>query len=135
MKLESSDMKSSNSSRGFGAPPEPPLSPSSTIRPLLLPDRESVISRTAQMGEQTMISAAAPAEFRQPAEWAPHDACWLAWPSAADLWLGNLNRAQAAFVELCAAISDVDPKSGEPRGERLEVLVPTPQCAKQAEGA
>lgn len=55
----------------------------------------------------------------QPAEWAPHAACWTAWPSHADLWLEQLAPAQQAFVALCRAIDD------EGRGERLEVLVPT----------
>ena len=53
--------------------------------------------------------------FVQPAEWAPHEACWLAWPSAEDLWLENLAPARAAFVSLCEAIGE---------GERLEILVP-----------
>jgi agmatine deiminase len=54
--------------------------------------------------------------FFQPAEWAPHDAVWLAWPSAADLWGEQLAPAQAAFTALALAIAAPD--------ERLEVLVP-----------
>jgi agmatine deiminase len=53
----------------------------------------------------------------QPAEWAPHDACWLAWPWDASLWEDNLLPAQEEFTALCRAI-----QSGG--GERLEVLVP-----------
>ncbi len=49
------------------------------------------------------------------AEWAPHGATWLAWPSHADLWKENLAPAQAAFVRLVEAIAD---------GERAEILVP-----------
>ena len=52
--------------------------------------------------------------FRQPAEWLPHRATWLAWPSHADLWKDALEPARASFVELCRALSD----------EALEVLVP-----------
>src|SRR5207237_921184 len=51
----------------------------------------------------------------QPAEWARHAACWLAWPSHEDLWLANLPAAREAFVALAEAIG---------KGERLDVLVP-----------
>lgn len=60
---------------------------------------------------------------RYPAEWEPHDACWLAWPSAVDLWGDSLSAAQASFVQLCDAIADVR-VPGDARGERLEILVP-----------
>jgi agmatine deiminase len=50
-----------------------------------------------------------------PAEWAPHEATWVAWPSHAALWQENLAPARAAFGLLIAAIA---------QGERVEVLVP-----------
>jgi agmatine deiminase len=50
-----------------------------------------------------------------PAEWAPHRATWLAWPSHADLWQDQLERARAAFVSLTCAIAEA---------ETAEVLVP-----------
>ena len=56
--------------------------------------------------------------FRQPAEWAAHEAIWLAWPSHADLWLESLPTAQAEFTALCRAVH------AQGRGERLDVLVP-----------
>ncbi len=62
--------------------------------------------------------------FRQPAEWERHEAVWLAWPSDASLWAENLAPARDAFVALCAAIADVDPLAGRPRGERIDLLVP-----------
>jgi len=62
----------------------------------------------------------------QPAEWDTHEACWLAWPSAADLWLENLPAAQSEFTELCRTIA---------AGERLEVLVPTAQDRADAQKA
>ncbi|UQA58849.1 agmatine deiminase family protein [Polyangium aurulentum] len=65
----------------------------------------------------------------QPAEWAPHAACWVAWPSHADLWLEQLAPAREAFVSLCRAIDDGG------RGERLEVLVPTADAEAEARRA
>jgi agmatine deiminase len=62
--------------------------------------------------------------FEQPAEWAPHEAVWVAWPSAEDLWKEDLVPAQRAFTAMCAAIADLDPETQRPRGERLELLVP-----------
>ena len=61
--------------------------------------------------------------FRQPAEWTPHAATWVAWPSAADLWQDNLSPAQMAFTAMCTALADVDRRTGLPRGEKLHVLV------------
>ena len=54
------------------------------------------------------------ARYAQPAEWTPHDAVWLAWPCAADLWGDALAAAQRQFAALCGAVD----------GERLEILVP-----------
>ncbi|MDB5037340.1 MAG: agmatine deiminase [Bacteriovoracaceae bacterium] len=51
--------------------------------------------------------------FSYPAEWTPHDACWLAWPSARDLWEEDLDGVQLEFVEFCRAI----------KGEKLNILV------------
>jgi agmatine deiminase len=64
--------------------------------------------------------------FHQPAEWSPHSACWLAWPSAADLWLDNLEPARIAFAELARGIA---------RSERVELLVPDADEEKAARAA
>jgi agmatine deiminase len=71
----------------------------------------------------------------QPAEWSPHRACWLAWPSDSSLWQGNLPLAQAEFTALCRAIADVDPKTGIVRGETLKVLVLDPDSEAVARSA
>jgi agmatine deiminase len=68
----------------------------------------------------------------QPPEWAPHDAVWLAWPSAEDLWQENLAPAQRAFTALCRAIADADPNTGAARGERIELLVPDEHARRAA---
>lgn len=65
---------------------------------------------------------------RQPAEWAPHDAVWLAWPSDGDLWQENLAPAREAFAAMCHAVA------GAPGGERVDLLVPgeTEEAAARA---
>jgi agmatine deiminase len=70
--------------------------------------------------------------YAQPAEWAPHEAVWVAWPSAEDLWKEDLVPAQRAFTAMCAAIADLDPETRRPRGERLELLVPDEECRRAA---
>lgn len=64
--------------------------------------------------------------FRQPAEWDPHDACWVAWPEAGDLWGDQLSSAQEAFAGMCRAIGG---------GEPLHVLVPDERAERQAASA
>jgi len=64
------------------------------------------------------------AGYRQRAEWEPHAAVWIAWPSHPDLWEGALEPVRAAWLEMAAAVADPDPRTGAPLGERLHVLVP-----------
>ena len=65
------------------------------------------------------------ADLIQPAEWARHSACWLAWPAHAHLWEENLGPAQAEFAALCLAIA-------EDGGELLELLVEDAAAEAQA---
>jgi len=44
--------------------------------------------------------------FRMPAEFAPHDACWMLWPQRPDNWRYGAKPAQAAFVEVASAIAE-----------------------------
>lgn len=55
--------------------------------------------------------------FQMPAEWAPHEAVWTAWPHDPDQWLEGLEAPQRALMAMCAAIADGG------RGERVELLV------------
>jgi agmatine deiminase len=81
--------------------------------------------------ESTVRSTPRAEGFRQPAEWALHEACWVAWPHDAKLWRDELPKAQASFVQMCRAIAALDGK-GRPQGERLEVLVPDAATEGQA---
>jgi agmatine deiminase len=69
------------------------------------------------------IATPASQGFWQPAEWEPHWACWLAFPSHADLWGDRLAGTRAEFVDLCRAIADPNPATGQLQGEQLEILV------------
>jgi len=60
---------------------------------------------------------------RMPAEWDPHEACWLAYPHLREEWSDAFEGAQKEFVALCRAIE----------GERIELLVPTPTIAAKLE--
>jgi len=73
--------------------------------------------------------------FFQPAEWAPHQGTFLAWPSAADLWKDALKEAQDGVTALAEGIADLDPATGFCRGERLFVLVPDEAREAEARAA
>ncbi len=69
---------------------------------------------------------------RMPAEWEPHRAVWLAWPSHENLWGEDpLIDAQSEFTALCEAIADVD-DHGHVRGEMLEIVCRTDQDERLA---
>ena len=71
-----------------------------------------------------------------PAEWEPHRATWLAWPSHADLWREDLADARAEFLALCRAIAAPTGSIGAAvQTELLEVLVPRAVRRTEAEAA
>lgn len=81
------------------------------------------------------VNSIVPGEFFQPAEWDPHQSCWLAWPSHEELWGEILEEVQREFIALCTAIADPDPATGFTRGETLEILVPDSKQLKIAKKA
>jgi agmatine deiminase len=44
-----------------------------------------------------------------PAEWHPHDRCWMAWPCRVELWGEHLETAQEAYAEVARAIAGFEP--------------------------
>jgi agmatine deiminase len=71
------------------------------------------------------------AGFRQPAEWTPHRACWVAYPSDPELW-PDLRAAQDSFARMCRGIAHAPPGQ---TGEGLDVLVQDGAARAQAEMA
>ncbi len=47
--------------------------------------------------------------FYMPAEWAPHDRCWMAWPCRQELWSERLDAARTAYAEVAMAIAEFEP--------------------------
>lgn len=54
------------------------------------------------------------ADWTQPAEWRPHAACWLAWPSHPEEWPGELEGARRGVAEMATALAP---------DEQVEMLV------------
>lgn len=64
--------------------------------------------------------------YHQPAEWMPHDAVWIGFPSDASLWLEDLEPAQAEVVAFAKAVS----AKGE--GEKVYLVAAHKEAADQA---
>ncbi|WP_207388362.1 agmatine deiminase family protein [Lichenihabitans psoromatis] len=47
--------------------------------------------------------------LRMPAEWEPHERCWMAWPCRAEAWRHGLGSARMAFAAVVQAIARFEP--------------------------
>ena len=56
-----------------------------------------------------------------PAEWAPHRAMWVGWPSHEELWIDNLEQAQAEVEALVRALAG-------PGREQVKLMVGTDEA-------
>lgn len=60
---------------------------------------------------RTLDTTPAADGFSMPAEYAPHEGCWLLWPERPDNWREGALPAQAAFSAVARAISAFEPVS------------------------
>ena len=60
---------------------------------------------------RTLSTTPAADGFRMPAEYEPHDGCWMLWPERPDNWRRAAVPAQRVFVEVASAISRFEPVS------------------------
>jgi agmatine deiminase len=58
---------------------------------------------------RTLDSTPAADGFRMPAEFEPHDGCWMLWPVRPDVWRMGGKPAQEAFAAVSAAIAEAEP--------------------------
>jgi len=47
--------------------------------------------------------------FYMPAEWEPHECCWMAWPHRPEYWLDQHEATKRAYVKVAHAISEFEP--------------------------
>ena len=50
-----------------------------------------------------------PLHRRMPAEWQPHDRCWMGWPRRPDNWRNNAGPAMEAYSRVVTAIMEFEP--------------------------
>ncbi|MCH7774740.1 MAG: agmatine deiminase family protein, partial [Bacteroidetes bacterium] len=63
-------------------------------------------------------------KYRLPAEWEPHEATWIAWPSNATDWPGKFASIKWVYAEIVKYIS---------RGEKVRILVQSKNHKLKAE--
>jgi agmatine deiminase len=47
--------------------------------------------------------------YTMPAEWAPHEGCWIAWPKRPELWREHLEGARQDYLKVAQAIAAHEP--------------------------
>ena len=87
---------------------------------MLASDEQSPFA-SSRLGS-SMLETPLASGYRMPAEWVPHECCWMAWPSREDQWVDGLAAAQKTYVEVARAIRRFEPVR----------MVAEPHCAKAA---
>ncbi len=75
----------------------------------------------------TLSSTPAADGFRMPAEFEPHDGCWMAWPERPDNWRRGAEPGQLAYAAVAAAIGASEPVTmavSDAQFERARALLP-----------
>lgn len=62
-------------------------------------------------------------KYSMPAEWAPHEATWMAWPHDDEYWVGQLEKVRKEFGVFVSTIA---------KYERVELLVADEEIAQDA---
>lgn len=47
--------------------------------------------------------------YYMPAEWHPHERCWMAWPCRDEIWNGRIEDARQAYARVARAIAEFEP--------------------------
>jgi agmatine deiminase len=68
----------------------------------------------------TLESTPAADGFRMPAEFEPHDGCWMVWPERPDNWRLGAEPAQEAFAAVAAAIAVSEPVTMAASADQVE---------------
>src|SRR5258707_342574 len=63
--------------------------------------------------------------FRMPAEWAPHNATWIAWPHNAEDWPGKFQPIPWVYAEIVRHLAEV---------EEVNILVSNDDAEQRATG-
>jgi agmatine deiminase len=61
------------------------------------PDQRGMKMRPADLG------------LSMPAEWAPHEGCWMAWPKRVELWKEHLEAAREDYLRVARSIARFEP--------------------------
>jgi agmatine deiminase len=75
----------------------------------------------------TLDSTPAADGYRMPAEFEPHDGCWMAWPERTDNWRLGAEPAQLAYAAVAEAIARSEPVTmavSDAQFERARALLP-----------
>jgi agmatine deiminase len=58
---------------------------------------------------QLKHQSALDAGFHMPAEWSPHERCWMAWPTREAIWGKHLEAARKGYANIAQAIAEFEP--------------------------